>query len=239
MVWGLQCHAVMSRKERLRLRVWPLLWTRYHVRLADRAWRGKLARFMEKRLHGKVPEGAWGVRCVVRGAYPAEKHMGPNSAVKNHFDVVCSWWRGWRLWERESCRTAVRYVPASGEFLLRSEEWSTRELLEVKQRRKQAVSAMLDRIIAGCPLSEVESFSCPVCGAPMSVDFAPEREPVDFEMECEPVDFELEREGTRFLLSCSEDARHVHQEAITEHSLDWWTEASTPGGSRSPREPPR
>ncbi|WP_224250166.1 hypothetical protein [Hyalangium gracile] len=116
--------------------MWPLLWTRYHRKLADRSWRRALARFIERRLHGKLPKGAWGIGCVVRSSYSAERHMGPHSAVKHHFEVVCGWWRGGRLWERESYRADVRYVPASGEFHLRSEEWRMRELLLVKASRR-------------------------------------------------------------------------------------------------------
>ena len=89
----------MPRTKAPRIRVWPRLRTRYQARLADRDWLRRLARFMEARLDGKVPERSWGLHCVVRGSYPHEKHMGPNSVVKNEFDVVCRWWRDWKLWE--------------------------------------------------------------------------------------------------------------------------------------------
>lgn len=195
-----------------------MLWMRtrfrtgYHRQLADKAWLRRLTGFVEERLGVQVLERARGLRCAVRGAYEHERHMGPHSAVKNHFVVEARWWSGWTPWKRrsrESCRLTVRYVPATGEFRLQEAELDTRESREAEARKEQAVSRMMKRILARCSLEEVESFVCPTCGAPMSVDFS------------------WESLGTEFTLACSAPEEHVRWHEVTEHPPGWWMDRSS------------
>jgi len=189
------------------MRLQTELKTQLHRELATPEWLDALL------THTKSAIAAHGLfhttdgTAIVRSHYNEERYMGRRSLVKYRFMVEASVRRGLFAFRKDSYRAEIEYRPETHTFETRSEAVDTVETRARDKRNHRLVSKLVKRLQSGCPVTEIDRFKCPWCGAPTYVGFHPD--------------------GHAFGVHCSGDGLHFLRTESTDSPPSWWRERIT------------